>query len=113
MKFCVFLFRIANLVFSSFSFLLEWAWDATSDLIKQGMFALSGMNNSIATKIADNYYENCMMTGPVMEGTGKHTIPMKLGQGDEEKMDICMAKGMNIPSIFSLPPTHQLPMLSQ
>ena len=71
----VFFFFIANLVFSSLSFLLEWAWDATSDLIKQGMFTLSGIDDSIATKIdANDDYDNCMMTGPVMEGTGKHTI---------------------------------------
>ena len=29
-----------------------------------------------------------MMTGPVMEGTGKHTISMKLGQGDANFVDI-------------------------
>ena len=80
-------FFFANLVFSSLSYLLEWAWDATSDLIKQGMFALSGIDDSIATKIdQDDDYDNCMMTGPVMEGTGKHTISMKLGQGDAEDM---------------------------
>ena len=69
--------------------LLEWAWDATSDLIKQGMFALSGPSDSIATKI-DKHEDcgNCMMTGPVMEGTGKHTISMKLGKGDSNYMGI-------------------------
>ena len=62
------------------SFLLEWAWDATSDLIKTGMFALTGIDGSIATKVdTDIDFDNCMMTGPVMEGTGKHTISMKLG----------------------------------
>ena len=86
LAFCIFLFRIANLVFSSFSFLLEWAWDATSDLIKQGIFALSGIDNSIATKIDKDGYNNCMMTGPVMEGTGKHTISMKVGNGDKDYM---------------------------
>ena len=51
------------------------------------MFALGGINNSIATKIdKDEDFGNCMMTGPVMEGTGKHTISMKLGQGDGEVM---------------------------
>ena len=84
-----FFFRIANLVFSSLSFLLEWAWDATSDLIKQGIFALTGIVHSIATKInKDGDYDNCMMTGPVMEGTGKHTISMKLGKGDAGCLDI-------------------------
>ena len=89
LDFCIFLFRIANLVFSSLSFLLEWAWDATSDLIKQGIFVLTGIDDSVATKIDKNEeFDNCMMTGPVMEGTGKHTISMKLGQGDAEDMDI-------------------------
>ena len=87
LEFCVFIFRIANLLFSSFAFLLEWAWDATSDLIKQGMFALHGIDDSIVTKIGeDGDSKNCMMTGPVMEGTGKHTISMKLGKGDAEYM---------------------------
>ena len=85
-----FFFRIANLVFSSFSFLLEWAWDATSDLIKQGMFALGGPSDSIVTKIDKHGdWGNCMMTGPVMEGAGKHTISMKLGEGDSNCMGIC------------------------
>ena len=68
--------------------LSEWAWDATSDMTTQSVFALSGIDNSIATKIAykGNDWANCMMTGPVMEGTGKHTISMKLGQGDAEDM---------------------------
>ena len=69
--------------------LSEWAWDATSDMTTQSVFALSGIDNSIATKIAkDRNYDNCMMTGPVMEGTGKHTISMKLGQGDVEDTDM-------------------------
>ena len=89
MEFCIFLFHISNLVFSSFFFLLEWAWDATSDLIKQGdEFSLSGIDDSIATKMGEAGYNNCMMTGPVMEGAGKHTISMKLGQGDAEYMSI-------------------------
>ena len=51
------------------------------------MFQLSGPDSSIATKIDEDEDENnCMMTGPVMEGTGKHTISMKLGKGDEEDM---------------------------
>ena len=58
-------------------------------MIKQGVFALSGPDNSIATKIdKDRNLGNCMMTGPVMEGTGKHTISMKLGQGDGRYMGI-------------------------
>ena len=28
------------------------------------------------------------MTGPVMEGTGKHTISMKLGQGDADNLAV-------------------------
>ena len=53
------------------------------------MFALNGMNDSIATKIDKNEeFDNCMLTGPVMEGTGKHTISMKLGRGDAEHMGI-------------------------
>ena len=69
--------------------ILEWAWDATSDLIKQGIFQLSGPDNSIATKIdKDEDMLNCMMTGPVMEGAGKHTISMKLGKGDAEYRSI-------------------------
>ena len=83
---------MANPVFPSFSFsfcfLLEWAWDATSGLIKQGVFALSGPDSSIATKIGKDMNGNyCMMTGPVMEGTGKHTISMKLGKGDVQNID--------------------------
>ena len=51
------------------------------------MFALGGIDDSIATKIGKNEdCDNCMMTGPVMEGTGKHTISMKLGKGDAERM---------------------------
>ena len=62
----------------------------TSDLIKQGTFALSGPSNSVATNIhKDEDYDHCMMTGPVMEGTGKHTISMKLGKGDVNGMAIC------------------------
>ena len=53
------------------------------------MFALGGINDSITTKIdKDEDYRNCMMTGPVMEGTGKHTISMKLGKGDAGKRAI-------------------------
>ena len=79
--------------FLLYLFLLEWAWDVNSDLIKQGVFQLSGSDNYIATKIdkdrnTDQDGDNCMMTGPVMEGTGKHTISMKLGKGDAEYMDI-------------------------
>ena len=60
-------------------------------MIKQEFFSLSGPDNSIATKMDEdesNYedYDNCMMTGPVMEGTGKHTISMKLGKGDAKYM---------------------------
>ena len=67
------------------SFLLEWAWDATSDLIKQGISTLIGIDGSIATKIDKHKdWNNCRMTEPVMEGTGKHTISMKLGKGDAE-----------------------------
>ena len=69
-----------------FCFLLEWAWDVNSDLIKQGVFALSGIDGSIATKIDKHWSYHCTMTGPVMEGTGKHTISMKLGQGDAKHM---------------------------
>ena len=32
----------------------EWEWDAASDLIKDEKFELSGPNNSIATKIAQD-----------------------------------------------------------
>ena len=40
----------------------EWEWDAASDLIKDKVFELSGPNNSIATKIDQNYDDgNCMM----------------------------------------------------
>ena len=52
------------------------------------MFQLSGSDNSIATKIGSDGYNHCMMTGPVMEGTGKHTISMKLGEGDADDIDI-------------------------
>ena len=53
------------------------------------MFTLSGPDNCIATKIdQDEDDNNCMMTGPVMEGTGKHTISMKLGKGDAQYMGI-------------------------
>ena len=59
----------------------EWEWDAVSGLIKDGVFELSGENNSIATKIdQDKDYDNCMVVGRVMGArTGKHTISMKLG----------------------------------
>jgi hypothetical protein len=58
----------------------EWGWDTISDLVSNGVFELSGPNNSIATKIdQDRDYNNCLVTGRVMEaGTGKHTISMKL-----------------------------------
>ena len=76
-----------SLYFLLFCILLEWAWDANSDLIKLGEFELSGPDNSIATKIDQDMDDgNCMMTGPVMEGTGKHTISMKLGKGDSRNM---------------------------
>merc|ERR1711865_316684 len=57
------------------------------DMTTQSVFALSGIDNSIATKICTvKDLRNCMMIGRVMEGTGKHTISMKVGQGAEEHM---------------------------
>ena len=53
------------------------------------MFALGEPDNSIVTKIdKGGNYQNNMMTGPVMKGTGKHTISMKLGKGDADDLDI-------------------------
>ena len=67
----------------------EEEWDATSELVKDKVFELTG-ENSIATKIdQDKNYDNCMVVGRVMEaGTGKHTISMKLAQGSAILMDI-------------------------
>jgi hypothetical protein len=66
----------------------EWEWDATSEMVKDCVFFLSGPNNSIATKI-DRVCGNCMMVERVMgAGTGKHTISMKLAQGSAKFRDI-------------------------
>ena len=60
----------------------EWEWDVISGLIKDKVFELSGINNSITTKVTqDEDWKNCMVVGRgVGTETGKHTISMKLAQ---------------------------------
>ena len=52
----------------------EWEWDASSELIKDKVFELSGPNNSIATKIdEDGDLGNCMV-GRVVEVETSHHL---------------------------------------
>ena len=70
--------------------LSEAEWNTDSELIKNGVFELSGPNNSITTKIdqvEDYDMYNCMVVERVM-GAGKHTISMKLDQGSADNISI-------------------------
>ena len=64
----------------------EWEWEAASELIKDKVFELSGPNNSIATKIDQNYdWNKCLVVGRAMgAGIGQHAISMKLHRKDDD-----------------------------
>ena len=79
------------MVLISFLF-LEFKWDVSSPLLAastaagdlKGQFKLSGLGNSIATKITlDRGIKNTLVTSTVME-KGVHRISFKIGKGEAE-----------------------------